>query len=94
MAGNLGSLEELELPIYDQGQLAACCGLPALRRLRLHLYAGVGLSLAALPQLAPTLEVRRPHCHVCKCVLPLLGLACASGSVSFVQGGIQHTSEM
>jgi hypothetical protein len=58
-AGDLSRLEQLEVPIYDQGQLAACCGLPALRRLRLHLYAGVGLSLSALPRLAPTLEVPR-----------------------------------
>ena len=77
MAGNLSSLEELELPIYDQGQLAACCGLPALRRLRLHLYAGVGLSLAALPRLAGTLEVLPPHRLHRTCDRPLLRSAIA-----------------
>lgn len=56
LLGDLSKLEELEVPIYDQAQLAACCGLPGLKRLRLHLYAGVGLSLAALPRLSATLE--------------------------------------
>ena len=56
-AGDLSGLETLELPIYDQPQLAAVAALPRLQRARLHLYAGVGLSLRDLPRLAGSLQV-------------------------------------
>jgi len=46
------------VPIYEQPQLAAVAALPNLRRARLHMYAGVGLSLRDIAGLAGSLEVR------------------------------------